>query len=95
MQIFSFVVLSTIIALHNFVTPHISKTHLAIVSLNVREIKLNSCSKEQSRKNVPTHCVGRDGGTLSPPLPPRSKNLLNEAFPFHSGMRLPNSVQSK
>ena len=41
MQIFRFVILSVIIALHNVLTPHISKTHLPIVSLNVRELELN------------------------------------------------------
>ena len=35
MQIFNFVVLFVIIASHNVLTPHISKTHLLIVSLNV------------------------------------------------------------
>ena len=42
MQIFNFAVLSAvIIASHNALTPHISKTNLPIVSLNVRELKLN------------------------------------------------------
>ena len=41
MQIFNFVVLSVIIAPHNVLIPHISKTHLHIVSLNVRELELN------------------------------------------------------
>ena len=40
-QIFSFVVLSVIIALDNVLTSHISKTHLLIVSRNVRELELN------------------------------------------------------
>ena len=40
-----FVVLSD-----NVLTPHISKTHLPIVSLNVREVELNWRSKDQSRK---------------------------------------------
>ena len=39
MQIFNFVVLSVIITSHNVLTPHISKTHLPIVSLNVRELE--------------------------------------------------------
>ena len=46
MQIFSFVVLSVIIAPHNVLTPYFNKTHLPIVSLNVRELELNSCPKE-------------------------------------------------
>ena len=42
MQIFNFAVLSVIIASHNVLTRHISKTHLPnIVSLNVRELELN------------------------------------------------------
>ena len=42
MQIFNFVVLSVIIASHNVLTRHISKTHLPnIVSLHVRELELN------------------------------------------------------
>ena len=39
MQIFIFIVLSVIITSRNFLTPHISKTHLPIVSLNVRELE--------------------------------------------------------
>ena len=41
MRIFNFVILSVITAPHNVLTPHISKTHLPIVSLNVRELELN------------------------------------------------------
>ena len=41
MQILKFVVLSVIIAPHNALTPHISKTHLPIVSVNVHELELN------------------------------------------------------
>ena len=42
MQIFNFAVLSVIIASHNVLTRHISKTYLPnIVSLNVRELELN------------------------------------------------------
>ena len=41
MQIFNFIVLSVIIAYHSVLTPHISKTHLPISSLNVRELRLN------------------------------------------------------
>ena len=41
MQIFNFIVLFVIIAHHSFLTPHISKTHLPISSLNVRELELN------------------------------------------------------
>ena len=41
MRIFSLVVLSVITAPQNIPTPHISKTHLSIVSLNVREDELS------------------------------------------------------
>ena len=41
MRIFNFVALSVITATHNVFTPHISKSHLPIVSLNIREIELN------------------------------------------------------
>ena len=41
MRIFNFVILSVITALHNVPTPHISKTHLPIIALNVREFELN------------------------------------------------------
>ena len=39
MQIFIFVVLSVTAAPDNVLTPHISKTRLPIVSLNVHELK--------------------------------------------------------
>ena len=41
MPVFSFVVLSDIIAPYNVLTPHISKTHLPIGSLSVRELEFN------------------------------------------------------
>ena len=41
MRIFNFEVLSVITAPHNVSTPHISKTHLSIVSLILRGHKLN------------------------------------------------------
>ena len=50
MQIFNFIVSSVIIAHHSVLSPRISKTHLPISSLNVRELKLNWCSEDQSRK---------------------------------------------
>ena len=40
-RIFNFVVLFVITALHNVSRPHISKTHLPIVSPNVRKLELN------------------------------------------------------
>ena len=41
MQMFNSIVLLVIIAYHSLLTPHISKTHLPISSLNVRELELN------------------------------------------------------
>ena len=41
MQIFKFLILSVIIAPHNDLNPDISKTHLPILSLSVRELELN------------------------------------------------------
>ena len=41
MQIFNFIVLSVIIAPHNVLSSHISKTHLPSVLLNVREIEFD------------------------------------------------------
>ena len=55
MEISYFVVLSVIIVSHNVLTPHISKTHLPIVLLNVLEFELNCFSKEQSRKREPAY----------------------------------------
>ena len=40
MRIFNFVILTMITAPDNVPTPHISKIHLPIVSLNVRELEL-------------------------------------------------------
>ena len=58
MRIFNFVALSVTTAPYNVPTPHISKIHLPIVSLNVREIELNWCSKDQSRKKGGLPCLG-------------------------------------
>ena len=41
MRIFNFAVLSVTTAPHNVLTPHISKTHLPIVSLNVSDVEFN------------------------------------------------------
>ena len=41
MQIFNLIVSSVIIAHHSVLTLRISKTHLPISSLNVREVELN------------------------------------------------------
>ena len=41
MRVFNFVILSVITTLYNVPTFHISKTHLPIVSLNIREVELN------------------------------------------------------
>ena len=64
MRIFNFAVLSVITAPRNVPTPHISKTHLPIVSFNVRELELNLCSKDQSRKK---EGLLRGGGSPSTP----------------------------
>ena len=40
-QILNVVVLPVIVSPHNDLTPHISKTHLAIISLNLRKLELN------------------------------------------------------
>ena len=66
MQILNFVVLSVIITSHNVLTPHISKTHLPIVSLNVRE--LESWIDPQKSK-VPLYM--RDGSLPVTPDPPK------------------------
>ena len=50
MQIFNFIVSSAIIAHHSVLSLHISKAHFPISSLNVRELKLNWCLQDQSRK---------------------------------------------
>ena len=42
MQIFNFIVSSVIIARHSVLSPRISKIHLPISSLNVRELKLEA-----------------------------------------------------
>ena len=49
MQVFNFVVLSVIIPPDNVVTRYISKMHLLIVSLYVRELKFELYSKGKSR----------------------------------------------
>ena len=64
MQIFNFIVLSVITAPHSVSTPHISKTHLPIVTFNVRELGLKRCSKNQSRKKEPPLLHG--GGSPTP-----------------------------
>ena len=90
MEIFSFVVLSVIIAPHNVLTPHISKAHLPIVLLNVRELELNWCSKEQSMKK------GLCGGSSTLPRKAlRFIDLLSRATLLYRGMLLLNGVQSK
>ena len=50
LQIFSFIVLSVIIAPRNVLNSHISKTHLPSVLLNVRELEFDGYSKKQSKK---------------------------------------------
>ena len=60
MRIFNFVVLTVITIPENVPTPHISKIHLPIVSLNVRELELKWCSKDQSRKKGGRLCMGME-----------------------------------
>ena len=55
MRIPDFAVLSVITVPQNAPTPHISKTHLPIVLLNVRELELNRRLKYQSRKKGVPH----------------------------------------
>ena len=76
-QFFSFVVLSVIIAPHNIYTPHISKTHLPIVSLNVYELKLNWCSKDLSRKTE-----GPPAWGVEAQLPPQSLKIYQTELPL-------------
>ena len=64
---FQFVVLSVITAPYNVPTPHISKTHLPNVSLHLRELELNLCSKDQSRKKGGPPACGGGSPTLPPP----------------------------
>ena len=56
MQIFNFVVLSVIIASHNVLTPHFSKTYLPIVLLNERELWVDA-QKTSQRKGWPAPSV--------------------------------------
>ena len=56
MQIFNFVVLSVIIASHNVLTPHFSKTYLPIVLLNERELWVDA-QKTSQRKGRPAPSV--------------------------------------
>ena len=72
MCVFNFVALSVIAAPHNVPTPHISKTDFPFASLNVRELELNWCSKDQSKKKGrPPTCVGEEAQlTPSPPRKP-------------------------
>ena len=65
MRILDFVVLFVITGPDNVPTPYISKIHLPIVSLNVRELELSWCSKDQSRKKGGLPWVGMEA-QLSP-----------------------------
>ena len=68
MQIFNFLVLSVIIAPHNVLTPRISKTHLRIVSLNIRKLKLNDGLKTPVKEKGRPACV--EDGSPTPPAKP-------------------------
>ena len=52
MQTLNFAILLVIIVPQNFVTLHLIKIHLPLVSLNVHGFELNRCSKEQSKKKT-------------------------------------------
>ena len=78
----------TTVVLSVIVTPHISKTHLPIISLNVRENQINL---QSGKKKDPSYL--RCGSPTPPPAKP--SDLLDEAPTPHRGMRLPNMVQSK
>ena len=85
-KILKFVVLSVIIALHNILTPHISKTHLAIVSLNLRELELNYAQNSSQGEVPPMQGVE----TLR-----KFFIFIRQSSPFHQDISLPNAVQSK
>ena len=61
MEISGLIVLSVIIAPRNVDTPYISKTNLPIVSINVRELEFNWCSKHQPRKKGVPSAWGEGG----------------------------------
>ena len=52
MQTLNFAILLVIIVPQNFVTLHLIKIHLPLVSLNVHGFELNRCSKEQSKEKT-------------------------------------------
>ena len=63
------------IAPHNVNTPHISKTHLLIVSLNLRQIELNWFLKKQSTKKGRPPYVGVEAQLSPNPHPTKSLNI--------------------
>ena len=58
MRIFNFAVLSVITAPHNVLTPHISKTNLPIVLLNVPEVELILKRPVKEKGSPPTPAWG-------------------------------------
>ena len=64
MRNFNFVALFVITALRNVLTPHINKTYLPIVLLNVREAELNWPLKRPVKERGRPPCVG--GGSPTP-----------------------------
>ena len=65
MQIFNFIVLSVINAHHSIFIPHISKTHLPISSLNVRELHWIDAQETSQEKWEPPMRGGV--GSRTPP----------------------------
>ena len=83
MQIFNSVDISVIIAPPNVFTPHISKTHLPLVSLMSMYLNYMYMYK------YILHILG------TPSHPGKPYYLLSRAPTLHGGMCLPNAVQSK
>ena len=76
-------IFNVIIACHIVLTFHIRKTHLPIISFNVREIELNWCSKEQSRKKgVPSRTW-----SVEAQLPPQALKIYWTELSFFFRMR--------
>ena len=67
MQIFNFIVLSVIIAPHDVLTSLISKTHLPIVSFNVRKLEWNDAqnSNQEKKEGPPKHEGGWGGNSTT------------------------------
>ena len=82
MQIFNVLFLSVIITPQNVPIPRISKTHLPIVLVNVRDFELSWCPKELSRKKAASHVWGAETQLLPNP---------HKGLPIYRGMLLLNT----